>query len=241
MYRTDFSRIIKAKRSELKIGQVDMAALLDISYRHYQDIETGKINLRLDTIVKISEKLNIHFCIQNGRIHEGLKSGEMTDLQLINQVSTQMEIGVAIFNKDTSYFFINDFLAQINSVPPKNHSGKKISDIVPEIAVKLELSIHKCINDKEVIFKEISGLIPRDLFETHYQVAMIPYDEDKVLMLVKDRTIYKAAHESFKELSTKLKLQISIPSMEIPLRKMDRDAAIGNWDFLKTLIMQLYR
>jgi transcriptional regulator with XRE-family HTH domain len=240
MHRADFSRIIKKRRALLGISQVDMASMLDISYRHYQDIETGKINLRLDTIVKISDKLDIHLCIQNNRIHEGIKSGDIPDFHETGDIASELEVGFAILNSNKTYFYINDFLAQINGLSPENHVGKSIYDIVPDLAVDIEKSIDDCLSNRRIITIEVSGVIPRDLFETKYKVVFMPYNEDKMIILVKDLTLHHLSHHHFKELSTKLNLRISVPSMESPLRKFDRDAAIGNFNFLKTLLMKLY-
>lgn len=240
MHRADFSRIIKKRRASLGISQVDMASILDISYRHYQDIEAGKINLRLDTIVKISDKLDLHLCFQNNRIHEGMKSGEIPDINKTGEIANQLEVGFAIFNSNKTYFYINDFLAQINGMKAEDHIGKSVYDMVPELAIEVEKSIDKCITTNEVITIESEGVIPRDLFETKYKVVFLPYNDDKVIVLVRDITLHQLSHDHFKELAAKLNLRISIPSMESPLRKIDRDAAIGNFNYLKTLLMQLY-
>lgn len=240
MHRADFSRIIKKRRASLGISQVDMASMLDISYRHYQDIETGKINLRLDTIVKISDKLDIHLCIQNNRIHEGVAPGEIPDFHETGNIATELEVGFSILNSNKTYFYINDFLAQINGLSPDSHVGKSIYDIIPDLAVDIEKSIDLCLKKKKIITIEASGVIPRDLFETKYKVVFIPYNDDKIIVLVKDLTLHQMSHNHFKELSTKLNLRISVPSMESPLRKFDRDAAIGNFNYLMTLLMKLY-
>lgn len=240
MHRADFSRIIKKRRANLGISQVDMASMLDISYRHYQDIETGKINLRLDTIVKISDKLDIHLCFQNNRIHEGMKSGDIPDLQETGKIASELEVGFTILNANKTYFYINDFLAQINGLLPEQHIGKSIYDIIPDLAVDIEKTIDECLAKNELRTIEASGVIPRDLFETKYKVVFMPYNDDKVIVLVKDLTLHQMSHNHFKELAARLNLRISIPSMESPLRKFDRDAALGNFNYLKTLLMQLY-
>jgi len=241
VHRLDFSRLIKRRRAELKISQIDMASMLEISYRHFQDIEAGKINLRLDTIVKISEKLNLHLCIENNRIREGLPEGNLPSLQEFGNLASELEIGIAIINHDNTYFYANSFLAQINGISADDHIGKSISQVVPEMAVKLEKAMAQTLKNQEIQIHEVSGLIPRDLFQTSYKIALLPYSADKVIAFINDISLLQNAHDNFKELSTKLNLRISIPSMNSPLKKIDRDAALGNYNYLKSLLLQFYR
>lgn len=57
VYSTDSSRflfelgkLIRNKRKFLKLSQKDAAEKLEINYRHYQDIERGKVNLKTATL-----------------------------------------------------------------------------------------------------------------------------------------------------------------------------------------------
>ncbi|EQC52535.1 helix-turn-helix domain-containing protein [Bacteriovorax sp. DB6_IX] len=238
MYRADLSRIIKARRRELGLSQIDMATQLEINYRHYQDIETGKINLKLDTFVKIIEKLDLHVCLHNNRIYERTSPNLSLEIEHLGKIASELEVGLTLINKDTTYFYINDFLAQINGIPAENYTGKTLYDIVPDFAVNLEKAIDCCLSLKEIRFFEATGMIPRDLFETSYKIAVIPYTKEKALILVKDITLHKTVYRHFKDLAANLDLHISIPSMRNPLKKIDRDAAIGNFNFLKSLLIK---
>lgn len=45
--------IIKLIRKKSQLTQATAAEKVDVNYRHYQDIEAGKINLKIDTLFKI--------------------------------------------------------------------------------------------------------------------------------------------------------------------------------------------
>lgn len=49
----EFGRTLKRTRKDMGLSQVNAAQNMHIDYRHYQNIEGGKINLRLDTLIKL--------------------------------------------------------------------------------------------------------------------------------------------------------------------------------------------
>jgi|GEM_PF-1367017 transcriptional regulator with XRE-family HTH domain len=51
----DFGQQLKKRRKAMGLSQVNAAHQMKIDYRHYQNIEGGKINLRLDTFLKLIE------------------------------------------------------------------------------------------------------------------------------------------------------------------------------------------
>ena len=52
-FLVDFGKLLKKARKGMGLSQVNAAADMKIDYRHYQNIEGGKINLRLDTMMKL--------------------------------------------------------------------------------------------------------------------------------------------------------------------------------------------
>ena len=59
MTRESLAQIIIRRRKQLKITQVDLALLSDISTRQLSDIETAQVNTTLDTLNKICETLGL--------------------------------------------------------------------------------------------------------------------------------------------------------------------------------------
>lgn len=49
----EFGKTLKVARKQMGLSQVSAAQSMHIDYRHYQNIEGGKINLRLDTLIKL--------------------------------------------------------------------------------------------------------------------------------------------------------------------------------------------
>ena len=59
MTREVLAKIIKQRRKQLKITQVDLALLSDISTRQLSDIETAQVGTTIDTLSKICETLGL--------------------------------------------------------------------------------------------------------------------------------------------------------------------------------------
>lgn len=49
----EFGKKLKIARKGMNLTQINASAVLGMNYRHYQDIEGGKINLKLDTLIKL--------------------------------------------------------------------------------------------------------------------------------------------------------------------------------------------
>lgn len=55
----EFGQTLKTTRKQMGLSQVTAAQNMKIDYRHYQNIEGGKINLRLDTMMKLVKFYNL--------------------------------------------------------------------------------------------------------------------------------------------------------------------------------------
>ena len=62
-----FSKKIKERRKEKKITQIEMAKLLEINVRTYQDYEYGIVNPTIDICVKIADILQTSLDYLTGR------------------------------------------------------------------------------------------------------------------------------------------------------------------------------
>lgn len=63
----DFANRLKSLRKLKKLKQSDLALFLDITVRHYQDIEYGKINIPTLTLIKLADYFNVSLDYLVGR------------------------------------------------------------------------------------------------------------------------------------------------------------------------------
>ena len=59
MNRETIAKLITQRRKQLKITQIDLALLSEISTRQLSDIETAKVSTTIDTLSKICETLGL--------------------------------------------------------------------------------------------------------------------------------------------------------------------------------------
>lgn len=80
LFLKEFGKTLKVTRKQMGLSQVSAAQSMHIDYRHYQNIEGGKINLRLDTLIKLvkfynldksSQTFNIEGCLDLLSAHSG--------------------------------------------------------------------------------------------------------------------------------------------------------------------------
>ena len=70
-------------------------------------------------------------------------------------------MGMAIFDNDMRYVRINETLAKFNGVPAREHIGKTIRDIIPNLADVIEPIMRRVLDTGEpVINASLSGSIP---------------------------------------------------------------------------------
>ena len=59
MTRTELATYIKERRKQLKLSQIDLAELSEVSVRQLSDIETEKSSPTIETLSKICETLGL--------------------------------------------------------------------------------------------------------------------------------------------------------------------------------------
>jgi transcriptional regulator with XRE-family HTH domain len=59
MTRIDLATFIKERRKQLKLSQIDLAELSEVSVRQLSDIETEKSSPTIETLSKICETLGL--------------------------------------------------------------------------------------------------------------------------------------------------------------------------------------
>jgi len=63
----DFAARLKQLRKSKNLKQTDVAVLLDITPRHYQDVEYGKINIPTMTLIALADYFNVSLDYLVGR------------------------------------------------------------------------------------------------------------------------------------------------------------------------------
>ncbi len=59
IFLKELGKILKGLRKEKKLSQVEFSKELGINYRHYQDLEGGKSNLKMETLFNLAKFYNL--------------------------------------------------------------------------------------------------------------------------------------------------------------------------------------
>ncbi len=67
------------------------------------------------------------------------------------QIYKDIPVGLCFFDRDLRYLLINDWLAALNGIPAEDHLGRRISEILPDIAAGVESQLRSVIETGEPI------------------------------------------------------------------------------------------
>ena len=74
----------------------------------------------------------------------------------LSQKFGNMPIGLCYFDKELRYVRISEWLAKINGVPVEEHLGRKIGEVVPDVAIGVEQKLREVLETGEPI---LNGLV----------------------------------------------------------------------------------
>jgi PAS domain S-box-containing protein len=91
-----------------------------------------------------------------------------TEKTILDTILRTAPVGFTFLSKDLRYSHTNEALAAMNGLPAARHLGRKVQDIVPDLAPKLEGSFQHVLETGEVLSQEIAGETPKEPGVTHY-------------------------------------------------------------------------
>ncbi|WP_026840032.1 sigma 54-interacting transcriptional regulator [Citrifermentans bremense] len=96
----------------------------------------------------------------------------------LEQLFGQAQFGVSIIDCDLRYIYVNDRMAAINAVPPKEHLGKTIREIDRFVALVVEPLLNRTIHeDHSFVDLEIRLSKPGDPQERSWLICSYPLKE----------------------------------------------------------------
>ncbi len=79
-------------------------------------------------------------------------------LALVDAVLTSAPIGFALLNRDLRYLRINHVLAEMHGVPPEDHIGRMLREIVPDVARLVEPALEQVLaTEQPLLHRDLAG------------------------------------------------------------------------------------
>ncbi|MFI5296429.1 MAG: PAS domain S-box protein [Thermodesulfovibrionales bacterium] len=132
--------------------------------------------------------------------------------QRLNSFFKGATAGLALFDRDLRFMRINDTLAEINGFPAKEHIGRTVREILPELAPVIEPIFQRVLAGGEPVLDiEVTGETPRDpgvrrhWLESFFPVVDAEGNMDGVGTIVVEITRHKRAEEALMESERKYK------------------------------------
>ena len=104
-----------------------------------------------------------------------------TDLdQLLADYFTSSTIGLCILDTEFRYLAINNTLANMNGVPAEKHLGKRVADVLGEVAGTVELGLGQVLATGEPVLNfEITGVLPAASVPGHWIETYFPIKDSE--------------------------------------------------------------
>ncbi len=159
-----FARMILQSRKTLGLTQKSASEKIGIDYRHFQDIEKGKVDIRMSSLIEIQEQLGIRieqlFCKKYGHSTCPAQENPITPDTLfsrLNQLAESGKCGLLIIEGNevvfANRFFLDELkyknLVALKEIPlsklstPALHSLKNSAEMVYAISFSTGEGTHK--------------------------------------------------------------------------------------------------
>jgi PAS domain S-box-containing protein len=142
---------------------------------------------------------------QNQVVYVNCVSKNITQLKRVDQALKESEAQIAAFlaAMPDMIFILNskgvfiDYHGPISTelyVQPEDFIGKEMCDVLPfDVIPQFKMAFENAILTKEVQLCEYSMLLPNGL--NYYESKMVAFDDDKILTIVRNVSLYKEAVE----------------------------------------------
>jgi signal transduction histidine kinase len=137
---------------------------------------------------------------------EGLSNSE----QLVSALFSTPNVGMAVYDDQLRYQMINATLARFNGIPPQHHLGKRIGELLGDLADEVEPLLRRVIATNEPLFNfEVAARLPSRSEVGHWVANYFPIKNpagtvSQVGVLVVEVTQQKKLEKSLRILTRKL-------------------------------------
>ena len=120
-----FAALVASPRATAAVGL--LASLLGIYY-YLADQSDGQDLVRLATVV-LGSALAVWIAVLRDRLRR--------NAGLLDVIFERAPIGLALMNTELRYVRVNQRLAEINGIPPEDHLGTTIAELLPDLPTEV--------------------------------------------------------------------------------------------------------
>ena len=130
--------------------------------------------------------------------------------QLLTDYFSSSTVGICILSSDLRYLAINNTLARMNGLPPQDHLGKSIFEVMGDVAAKIEPALKTVLTTgKPVLNFELTGTLPKASvpgrwLETYFPIRDPLGDVKQIGVAVMEITEHGRVDDSVRHLTERL-------------------------------------
>lgn len=132
-------------------------------------------------------------------------------LAVLNMLLAAAPIGLAFVDPELRYVHANRLLSELHQLPPQGHVGRRLRDVIPSLALRLEPLYHAVLETGEpIINQEISAELPatpgqlRHWLASYYPVQLPDGPILGVGAIVVEMTAHKQTEDMLRQSSERL-------------------------------------
>jgi PAS domain S-box-containing protein len=112
---------------------------------------------------------------RHARLYEDAHAAQLRSVEalaLLDTLFASAPVGLAYFDRELRYRRINDALAEINGVPVRDHYGRTVREVLPELGEEVATALRRVIETGEpIVDMEMTGQTPKSPGETRHWLA----------------------------------------------------------------------
>jgi PAS domain S-box-containing protein len=163
-----------------------LASALGVYYLFEQSAEQDVI--RLATVV-LGAVLAVWISILRDRLH--------STAGLLDLIFERAPIGLALMDGDLRYVRVNQRLAEINGIPPEDHVGTTIAELLPDLPSQVHADVARVARTGEPLI-DVDVSAEREYLASYWPVQG-PHDVIGVGIVVSDVTDRRAAERALRD------------------------------------------
>ncbi|MEE9246661.1 MAG: PAS domain-containing protein, partial [Gemmatimonadota bacterium] len=157
------------------------------------------------------------------------------DVAELDHLYRAAPVGLCLLDTELRYIRINERLAEINGKPVSAHIGRRVREVLPEIADTLEPLVQRVIETREPVLNlEVSGVTPaqpgvqREWLVSYYPLMSDDGDVQAISAVVEEVSARKRAEQALQRAYDELEGQVEKRTVELAhanaeLREQDEE------------------
>ncbi|MEX2362235.1 MAG: PAS domain-containing protein, partial [Balneolaceae bacterium] len=188
---------------ELKIRLTEAEEILQALRNHEVDAVIGTDQIAMLKLKQMEDELHDQIQISGNRLKE------------IESIYKNVPVGLCILDRELKFIRVNEHLAKIHGISSEDHMGKKMSELLPDLAGNTDAALQHVLDTGQVQMNvELTGKIANNLEQRYLLEHWLPLhnregDVIGINMVIDEITDRKQFEEKLRQLNSTLEKRVA--------------------------------